>query len=284
MNKPDTCPAHANTPVGETARTMRSEDFPLPASSGTAPCGLTFYRIHSDAPEIRPARAPRLWMDNTPDRFAYRCLPLSIANATGWEVSVPVGLRVSWNGGDKIDDMRVEALKPEEQPRVDRLAGSHFGSGVLTFHTGYVMRTSEGWGLWARGAPNTLKDGIAALDGLIETDWLPFPFTMNWKFTRPGIVTFNEGDVYCFVTPTPHHALEAIEPTMVPLDSDPHLRAEYEGWSEARADFNAKLHAREPEAMKQGWQRNYMHGRMLDGAPAPVKHATKRKLKAPKSL
>jgi Family of unknown function (DUF6065) len=28
----------------------------------------------------------RAWMDATDQRFAYRCLPLNIANAHGWEI------------------------------------------------------------------------------------------------------------------------------------------------------------------------------------------------------
>ncbi|MEM1288345.1 MAG: DUF6065 family protein [Pseudomonadota bacterium] len=263
--------------------------FPPPraetdTSSANPRCGLTFYQIHHDAPEIRPARPQRAWMDETPNRFAYRCLPLSIANSTGWELVLPISFRAFYNGGDQLRDIRLEAVDETTPEQVDRVVGSHFGSGVLTFHTGYVMRTSPGWGLWARGAPNAPKDGIAALDGLIETDWLPFPFTMNWKFTRPGMVEFKAGEVFCFVTPSPHHELEHIEPNLVPLDMNPPLKADYESWSEARFNFNAKLEAGDPETVKQGWQRNYMHGKTLEGERVPIKHATQRKMKAPKGL
>ena len=34
-----------------------------------------------------------------------------------------------------------------------------------------------------RGPTNSPKDGIAALDGIIETDWAHSTFTMNWRFT-----------------------------------------------------------------------------------------------------
>jgi hypothetical protein len=59
------------------------------------------------------------------------------------------------------------------------LVAPHFGHGVLTFTTGYMFRTSPGWALWARGSPNAFKDRIVPLEGVVETDWLPFPFTMN---------------------------------------------------------------------------------------------------------
>ena len=49
----------------------------------------------------------------------------------------------------------------------------------------------------------------------------------------------------------------------------------------ARADFNARLEAGDQATVEQGWQRNYMHGRDLDGSKVPIRHATKRKMKAP---
>ena len=42
-------------------------------------------------PLIRPAPARRDWMDATPESFAYRCLPLDIANAHGWELLNQIG-------------------------------------------------------------------------------------------------------------------------------------------------------------------------------------------------
>jgi hypothetical protein len=41
---------------------------------------------------------------------------------------------------------------------------------------------------------NSPKDGIAPLTGVIETDWLPYPFTMNWQMTRPGSVRFDKDE------------------------------------------------------------------------------------------
>ena len=42
-------------------------------------------------PDIRPAEPRRDWMDETPEAFAYRCLPLNIANAHGWEIGAAIG-------------------------------------------------------------------------------------------------------------------------------------------------------------------------------------------------
>ena len=40
----------------------------------------------------------RDWMDATPNRFAYRCLPLTIVNQTGWWIRNPVGFTATWRG------------------------------------------------------------------------------------------------------------------------------------------------------------------------------------------
>jgi hypothetical protein len=47
---------------------------------------LVAYVIDGHPFEIRPAPLERDWMEKTDQRFAYRCLPLNIANAFGWEI------------------------------------------------------------------------------------------------------------------------------------------------------------------------------------------------------
>jgi hypothetical protein len=44
---------------------------------------LIGYLIDDRPVDIRPARNRRKWMNQTPDSYAYRCLPLSIASAHG---------------------------------------------------------------------------------------------------------------------------------------------------------------------------------------------------------
>lgn len=242
---------------------------------------LRCYRIHANAPEFRPARSARKWMDNTSDRYAYRCVPLGIANASGWEILMPHGFEATWDGGNGKEAISIRNLDGgHAHPHT---VISHFGHGVLTFHTGYLLRTDPGWGIWCRGPPNEPKDGIAALDGLVETDWLPFPFTMNWRFTRPCTVRFDKGEVFCFVTPLAHLALESIRPEMLELDSDVQLKAEYSAWSASRADFLARLQAGDSATVKEAWQRFYMQGATATGQSAPDTHRHKRRLAGGKS-
>jgi Family of unknown function (DUF6065) len=240
---------------------------------------LECYRLYAEAPEIVPGRSSRDWMEATPERYAYRCLPLSIANAMGWELLSPCEVEAEWNGGPELADLTV-AIKDPKKARRD-FAASHFGSGILTFHVGYLFRTEPGVGLWARGVPNLAKDGIAALEGIIETDWLPFSFTMNWKFTRPGRITFAAHEPFCFITPLPYRALETVAPEILPIEANPAVQAAHKAWADARTAFNAGLKAEDPAIVKQGWQKWYMRGEDADHGKGNAAHLSKLSLAAP---
>jgi hypothetical protein len=106
---------------------------------------LECFPMSSRPPEIVPGRAQRAWMDNITERHAYRCLPMSMANTTGWELLCPVGLTAEWNGGIAAADLVVTPDHP--YPDFHDFARSHFAHGILTFHAGYLFRTPETWSM-----------------------------------------------------------------------------------------------------------------------------------------
>ena len=105
---------------------------PLPAGDAP-PLRLTAHSLGTPPPTLRPAPARRDWMDATPEAFANRCLPLTIANAHGWEVVGECGFEAWWNGGPDASDI---TIRREGEGRPAPV--SHFGSGVLTFHIDLV--------------------------------------------------------------------------------------------------------------------------------------------------
>lgn len=212
---------------------------------------------------MRPAPASRDWMDQSPERFAYRCLPLNIANAHGWEILNPCNFSVMWTGGIGAGDVHL---------RID--SGAHdgsapvtlFGMGTITFHIQALFKTSPGWNLWVGGSPNYFKDGIQALTGICETDWMPFTFTMNWKITRPNTwISWAEGEPMCFIYPIHRHAITDVEPTIRPLSDAPEFREQFMSWSKSRDDFHAHVTAHPPVLSKDQWQKHYYQGKDMNG-------------------
>ena len=240
---------------------------------------LTCYKLQKDAAELVPARSVRLWMDVTTDRFAYRCSPMTAANALGWELLVPEAFTATWTGGKGLDDTIFRGNFPKGG--TPRLASSHFGHGIITFHPGYLFRTDPGWGLICRGAPNWPKDGIVALEGYVETDWLPFPFTMNWQFTRSGTVTFEAGEPFCFIALARPDQLETIQPVIRSIEEAPKLHDEFAAWRDSRNAFNKMLGTKSASETRGQWQKFYVRGKTAAGTEAAETHKTKRSMKDP---
>lgn len=233
------------------------------------------------SPEISPAPRWRDWMNATPGRGANRCLPLLMANESGWVLKNPAGFTAVWDGSDGRDGVQIDYAPTCPIDR--RLASSNFGSGVLTFAVPYLFRTDPGFNLLVRGPANWPKDGICALDGLVETDWSVATFTMNWKLTRPHhAVSFDEGEPFCMLVPQRRGELAQFKAECVPLESDQATQAGHAGWVRGRHELQVKRflgqYSRDFQAYADAWERRYFKGLYPSGDPAP-EHETKQRLR-----
>lgn len=245
---------------------------------------LLCYALNDFAPKLVAARPERQWMEGFSDRHAYRCLPLTIANTHGWEMLCPAPIEILWNGGPLVKDLEVKALKPLPGDRpLDDFCRSNFARGVVTFHTSYIFRTEPGWDLLATGPLNNFKNNAAPMSGIIEADWLPYPFTMNWQVMNPGRVLFEEDEPFCFIFPIKKQALLDCQPEIHRLEEDAELSRQHEAFRSSRDEFMKRFHAGESDAIRQGWQRHYFLGRHPDGTMAD-QHMNKLRLKEPVDL
>lgn len=234
-------------------------------------CFTTFAADTAIELDIRPAPAERDWIDATQQRFAARCLPLLIANAHGWEILLKDPCELVWNGGAAAEDISVTT-----QSGGNRYVSSHFGEGIVTFAIHGLFRTEPGVNLWVGGPVNRFKDGIQALSGIVETDWSPVTFTMNWKITREAHpIRFARDEPICHIFPVPRGLVDGVSPEITSLDSDPELKRDYEQARDARRAFIEGLKNRQPEFVAAGWQRDYFRGVFPSGRRAFAGHQTK---------
>nr|WP_249042683.1 DUF6065 family protein [Sphingomonas carotinifaciens] len=237
---------------------------------------MTCYVHPSWAPRLRPATPKRDWMDATPESFAYRCLPLAIANAHGWEIGSPCGFRARWNGGKGADAVE---LQFDTDASAHHRPVSLFGAGTITFHVEGLFRTSPGWNLWVGGPPNAAKHGLAPLAGVIETDWSPYTFTMNWRFTRAREwVRFEEDEPFCFLFPVQRGVLDEVRPVIRPLADAPELDSAFSQWSASRDAFQEHVRRTQPTAPADKWQKLYYRGVDPNGEPGAADHESKLRL------
>jgi hypothetical protein len=222
---------------------------------------LIAYQIH-EVPEFKlePAANTRAWMDATEGRFAYRCLPLVMANQFGWIIRCPLTFEVYWNGDDVPGRGLVFNFDDPDNYLCSYIQ-DHFGDGILTFSVPYLFRTEPDYGLIVRGPTNAWVPGAAPLDGFVETDWLESSFTMNWKIVEPNrVVRFDKGFPICMVQPYPKALLEGTTTRLVPLEANPELKANHDKWANSRDSFN-----RNPERKASEWQKDYFQGKTQAG-------------------
>jgi hypothetical protein len=207
----------------------------------------------------------------------------------------PATVRIKWNGGSSLIDVEMQRWQPTV-PVVGLVGGStqvplgvpgpdylypisHFGSGIVTWTLPWLFRSPPGYNMLVRGPANSPKDGIAPLEGLVETDWTPATFTMNWKMTRPdNWVTFEKGEPICMIVPQRRGELEEFMPEIRSIKDQPELAAAHKAWGESRDQFNEEQRVPGTEAAKRGWQRHYFQGTAPDGSSAD-EHQTKRRLR-----
>ena len=185
--------------------------------------------------ELRTAPPRRRWMDEHP--HAYHCLPLVVANQWGWQVTCPTDVRVAWDGAADPGGLRVE-VDPQFGPAVK----SQFGQGIVTFSPPWLFRTPRGWDLLAQGPSNRWKANCVPLEGIIETWWLPYTFTFNWKLVEPGTVTFERGESIGQLLPIPHRTFDGARAFEEPLSSEPELARRLGEWRDERRRRSGQRH------------------------------------------
>lgn len=227
---------------------------------------------------IEPSPQSRDWMDSTPARFANRCLPLRIANQSGWVIRSGCSFSAQRTDLDTPGFSVMFEFNDDTPPDAASAIQDLFGQGIMTFHLPYLFRTDPGYALIARGAPNFFVQNAYPLEGVIETDWTPATFTMNWRVLEEGATcVFERGDPLCFIQPIHLGALESVEPQIESIESDTDLNLRYQAWQTSRLAFN-----KNPDRRASEWQKDYYRGPKQQPADEPSigqAHRTRIKLR-----
>jgi hypothetical protein len=242
---------------------------------------LIGFTTRDNAPPISPAPINRPWMPQMAKArtgWPNRCLPMLIANQSGWELRNPCGFTATWMGQDGVDVL----IAPHQRAEGLLLPTSHFGNGILTWHLPMVFRTPPGYNLLVRGPANYPKDAVCALEGIVETDWASASFSMSWKLTRKMMpVRFDVDEPICMIVPQRRGELEEFAPELMSIASDEELQRKYEHFLDSRSRANQLEQLARLDAGQQvEWQGDYTRGRHPDGAAGAPDHQTRRHLRS----
>ena len=232
---------------------------------------LTAYDLGVGNLIIKPGIKKRDWMDETPGQYAYRCLPMQVANTFGWDLFAPDDFIISWNG--EQDQSTLQINYPADD---NHFAASTFGSGIVTFHPGYLFRSDPAWDLLILPPANhdQASKFATCLSGIVETSWLDFTFTLNWKLHEAGTFHWKREWPVGRIVPIPHD-YDNIETELLQISDRGDLEKKYNQWADQRTQTISDINivygtGKDSGNVKVGkpkteWEKNYYTGKRLNG-------------------
>lgn len=154
------------------------------------------YKTKEGFAEINTLPVKRDWMEDTWQKHAYHCFPVTLTNTMGWYLSFPEDITFIWDGVSNFDPSHVKILKG------DKYAYSGRANGTISFNTGIKFKTEKNVTLLAMPAPNFFIDGASPFTTLISTSFFRADLPVAWMITSPNKeITIPAGHPICSIIP-----------------------------------------------------------------------------------
>lgn len=124
---------------------------------------IDIYKLNNNSANIEQLPIKRDWMDNTFDKHAYNCFPLTLTNGMGWGLSFPGDIVFKWDGINESSGGHVKLIEGHNFAYTERENAS------ISFKTGLMFITDERTSTLAMPIPNMFNQGIIPFTTLIST-------------------------------------------------------------------------------------------------------------------
>jgi hypothetical protein len=134
--------------------------------------------------DISPMSIKRDWMDNTSEKHAYRCFPVTQANVIGWSITCTKDIDFVWDG---VNDQTPDHIKISSPGPDKAYAGR--GQSSVSFSTGLVFRTEKDVSIFTINPVNYYSDDFETMSSLISTSFYdnPLPLAIKAKVANKNI-------------------------------------------------------------------------------------------------
>jgi len=132
--------------------------------------------------EISQMSVKRNWMDETSERHAYRCFPVTQANVVGWSLSCTEDIVFTWDGTNDQTPDHIKITSP---------SGAYAGRGQssISLNTGLVFRTANDVSLWTINPVNYFDNDFETMSNLISTSFYDSPLPLAIKARNANVET-----------------------------------------------------------------------------------------------
>ncbi len=132
-----------------------------------------------DGANIHQSPVKRDWMDETYNRHAYSCFPVTLTNSLGWSVSFPEDISFIWDGMSDTSSEHVKILSGSKYVSTRR------ANATISFNIGMGFKTDKDLSLLCIPTPNLFIRGAHCFTTLITTSFFHGEFPIVWKITEP---------------------------------------------------------------------------------------------------
>jgi hypothetical protein len=157
---------------------------------------LKAYKRHDDALIISPLQVQRDWMNETPNKHAYHCYPVTTANTVGWTLSAPYDVSFIWDGINDTSGDHVEILEGADSTYTGR------GQSSVSFNTGFILTSAQDVSVLTITPQNYFYKDFEVISSLISTSFLDTEFPLAIKVLTPNkVITIKAGDPIATIIP-----------------------------------------------------------------------------------
>lgn len=131
--------------------------------------------------QINQISVKRDWMDQTSEKHAYQCMPISLANTLGWAISFPEDISFIWDGISNSSDSHVKVIKG------NRFCSTARANATISFNTFLKFKTDQNITTLIMPVPNYFNENAQCFTTLISTSFYDSMLPIAWKILKPNI-------------------------------------------------------------------------------------------------
>jgi len=141
---------------------------------------ISIFRRYPETAEISQLPVQRDWMNETADKHAYHCFPLTLTNSLGWGISFNEDIVFTWDGITDTTPNHVTILKGQ------RYCHGLRGNATLSFNTGFSVKTDQDVTTLIMPVPNLFNEYAQCFTTLISTSFYESELPVAWRITKPN--------------------------------------------------------------------------------------------------
>lgn len=171
-------------------------------------------------------------MDNTFDKHAYRCFPVSLANTLGWTFSYPEDISFIWDGDPGSQDGHVQVLSGSDYVFTSR------ANATISFYSGLTFQSKKNISLLLMPVPNNFIEGVQGFTNIISTSVLEAPLPYAWKITKANeVITIPANTPIVSIIPINLTAINEVEMSLYHEDFDQSVYERMREYGEASGEI-----------------------------------------------